>query len=72
MNKKQPCFHYSECVSCSICVQSCPLSCLSLSRKGKQGKYRNVFPEMMKKDICIGCGTCAASCPMKCITMTEG
>lgn len=69
MNRKFPQFDDSSCLSCSICVQACPLSCLKLSKAGKQGKYRNLFPELIKKAECIGCGICAGACPMSCIAL---
>ena len=68
--KKHPVFDYKLCVSCSICAQACPLSCLTLSRTGKQGKYRNVFPALTGAG-CIGCGLCAKACPMEVIRMQE-
>ena len=52
--KKIPSFHYENCVSCSICVQACPAGALDLTRKGKSGRYRNLFPELVN-DSCIGC-----------------
>lgn len=70
MKKKNPVFNYSLCINCGICVQACPVSCLQLSQYGKQGKYRNVFPQQVK-DTCIGCGMCANACPMGCIEMKE-
>ena len=63
--KKTPDFHYENCVSCSICVQACPVGALDLTRKGKSGRYRNLFPELVNDS----CGLCAKSCPMECITM---
>ena len=66
--KKTPDFHYENCVSCSICVQACPVGALDLTRKEKSGSYRNLFPELVNKS-CIGCGLCAKSCPMECIRM---
>lgn len=70
MIKKRPVFDYSDCISCGICVQACPFSCLRLSFEGKQGKYKNVFPERISEK-CTGCGMCASSCPMDCIGMKE-
>lgn len=70
MMKKHPEFHYSLCVSCGICVQTCPISCLDMTREGKQGKYKNVFPELASDD-CTGCGLCEKSCPMEVISMRE-
>lgn len=66
--KKTPEFRYENCVSCSICVQACPAGALDLTKKGKSGRYRNLFPELTK-DKCISCGLCAKSCPMDCILM---
>ena len=66
--KKIPSFHYENCVSCSICVQACPAGALDLTRKGKSGRYRNLFPELVN-DSCIGCALCVKSCPMDCINM---
>ena len=68
--KKQPVFDTLNCVSCRICAQACPVSALSMSREGKSGKYRNVFPELTG-ERCIGCGQCANSCPMGIIRMEE-
>lgn len=70
MLKKQPSFDFSKCTSCRICMQVCPVSCISMSLHGKQGKYKNVFPEA-DLTTCIGCGQCAAACPFGCITMKE-
>ena len=66
--KKIPSFHYKNCVSCSICVQTCPVGALDLTRPGKSGRYRNLFPELAN-DRCIGCALCAKSCPMECVNM---
>lgn len=66
--KKITSFHYENCVSCSICVQACPTGALDLTRQGKSGRYRNLFPELVN-DRCIGCALCARNCPMDCINM---
>ena len=68
--KMIPEFDYLNCVSCGICAQACPVSALGMTKEGKSGKYRNVFPELVN-DRCIGCGTCARSCPMEAIEMKE-
>ena len=70
MTKKKPVFDYLLCVSCGICAQACPVSALGMMKEGKSGKYRNLFPELVK-DNCIGCGRCADSCPMDVIRMEE-
>lgn len=66
MVKKTVVFDLQNCLSCSICVQACPVSALSLTKKGKSGKYSNLFPEVVAKK-CLGCGICIKNCPMDCI-----
>lgn len=70
MAKKIPVFTYDDCVNCRMCVQACPFSCLSMTREGLNGKYKNLFPEMTSSG-CIGCAMCERSCPMGCISMVE-
>ena len=70
MSAKLPVFDYLNCVSCGICAQACPISVLGMKKEGRSGKYRNVFPELVRAG-CIGCGTCARSCPMDVIHMVE-
>ncbi|MGI6072222.1 MAG: 4Fe-4S binding protein [Lachnospiraceae bacterium] len=69
--KPKPIFDYENCVSCGVCAQSCPLSCIELSLMRKQGKYTNLFPEISDIDKCISCSMCANDCPMGCIEMGE-
>ena len=61
-------FDLKNCLSCSICVQACPVSALSLTKEGKSGKYPNLFPEL-RAEACIGCGSCVKCCPMDCISL---
>ena len=68
--KKRPVFDYLHCVSCGICAQACPVSALGMQKEGKSGKYRNIFPELVKT-TCVGCGFCAKACPMDVIVMKE-
>ncbi len=70
MRERRPVFAYRSCVSCGICAQACPVSVLGMCREGKAGKYRNVFPELVKPG-CLGCGQCARACPMDAIRMEE-
>lgn len=66
--RKNVILELKNCLSCSICVQACPVSALSLTKAGKSGKYSNLFPEL-NPEVCIGCGLCAKSCPMDCICL---
>ena len=70
MAKKSVVFELKNCLSCSICVQACPVSALSLTLEGKSGKYSNLFPEL-SPGACIGCGSCVKGCPMDCITLVD-
>lgn len=71
MAKKHPVFLYKSCISCGICAQACPVSCLAMTRVLKQGKYTKPCPEMAEEG-CTGCSLCSKSCPMDAITMAEG
>lgn len=70
MARKHPSFSYESCVSCGICAQACPVSCLAMTNIRKQGKYKKPCPEMAE-DTCTGCGICAKACPMDVIMMVE-
>lgn len=70
MSTKLPVFDYISCVSCGICAQACPVSVIGMKKEGRSGKYRNVFPELVKAG-CIGCAACARACPMDMIRMEE-
>lgn len=70
MARKHPVFSYEVCVSCGICAQACPVSCLAMTNVRKQGKYKKPCPEMAEES-CIGCGLCAKACPMDAIQMVE-
>lgn len=48
-----------ECIGCSACASSCPVSCISQKDNGQ-------FE--INPDECIDCGTCAAGCPVSCIS----
>lgn len=70
MIRKEPVFVYGACVSCGICAQACPVSCLAMTNVRKQGKYKKPCPEMAGHG-CTGCGICAKACPMEAIQMME-
>ena len=69
MAKVNPNFLFDQCISCSICVQACPVSCIDLNVNGVD-KFNNLYPQV--DDIkCIGCSLCAKNCPMDAIVMEE-
>lgn len=69
MAKKNPRFIFDQCISCSICVQACPVSCIELSVNGVD-KFNNLYPKV-DEFVCIGCAICAKDCPMEAIVMED-
>jgi len=68
--KQLPVFDFEPCVSCSICVQACPMSCIELSVSGVDA-LRNLYPKA-DASVCTGCGICETVCPVDAIEMKEG
>lgn len=66
-----PSIHYKNCISCSMCIQVCPVSALTLTHRGRTTKYRNLYPELSDYEGCIGCKQCVSACPMDCIAMAS-
>jgi len=63
----KPVFDKEVCVSCNMCIQVCPVSCLSLSESNTKGLHR--IPYMENPALCIACGFCAEDCPVDAIRM---
>lgn len=58
----------TACIGCTVCVQSCPTSCLGLTAPG--GSRESVRKAVLvSPKACIGCGFCAADCPVGAIEM---
>jgi formate hydrogenlyase subunit 6/NADH:ubiquinone oxidoreductase subunit I len=55
----------SICISCDLCIDICPTSCLDL--KGEKGKEPHKFS--LNLSDCIYCGYCEIVCPEKAIKM---
>ena len=68
--KKIPKFSIKKCNSCVICVDTCPVDCLSMSVI-TDGIPNHKYPILPNEDRCIGCGSCAEDCPMDAITMVQ-
>ena len=64
----KPQFDKKTCMSCRICIDSCPVHCLDLSLAGNHGDPHG-RPYMANEKACIGCGFCAKECPVEAITM---
>lgn len=67
--RKKPVFDYKLCVSCGICAQACPVSCIELCESG-EGRDKNLYPKLIAD--CLGCGTCQRSCPLGAVAMEGG
>ena len=68
-NKKLPVFDFGLCVSCGVCEQACPVSCIDLSVSGVDAQ-RNLYPQVRAED-CLGCSICLNSCPVEAIRLEE-
>ena len=56
------------CISCNICIDACPVRCLSKT-VAKDPASKAVFPELSRERDCIACGLCAEDCPVGAIAM---
>jgi aldehyde:ferredoxin oxidoreductase len=65
---KKPQINKKLCVSCSVCILECPVSCLSKQRA--PGKDPHPYPQLLDPEKCIGCCFCEESCPVEAISMT--
>ena len=63
----KPILDKEACISCNMCIQICPVSCLSLSEASAKGLHR--YPHMEDPALCIACGFCAEDCPVDAIGM---
>lgn len=53
-----------ECISCGMCVRSCPPGCLAVSKA--DGTWT------INRFDCIACGYCVLKCPKKCLHLVPG
>jgi Pyruvate/2-oxoacid:ferredoxin oxidoreductase delta subunit len=66
----KPRVQIKTCMSCTICLDACPVNCLSLS-EAKDKKNPHGFPYLKEEKACIGCGFCALECPVEAISMVS-
>lgn len=62
-----PVFDKNICTSCVICVDACPIGCITMGRP--EGKNPNAFPELINAKVCLSCGFCMNECPVDAISM---
>ncbi len=65
---KKPSISVKKCMSCTICIETCPVNCLALS-PAKDPKSPHGYPYLKDAKSCIGCGFCALECPVDAISM---
>jgi ferredoxin len=58
-----------SCMSCTICLDACPVGCLAQERTGDAGDF-HARPYLKDAKACIGCGFCALECPVDAIVMS--
>lgn len=66
--KEMPRINIKKCNSCVVCIDSCPVDCLSMS-VAPEGLKKHKYPALLNADMCIGCGNCATDCPVDAIEM---
>ena len=65
---KRPVFDHDRCMSCTICVETCPVNCLALSQQ--RGPYDpHMYPFLKDEKACISCGFCSMECPVGSVFM---
>lgn len=69
MKKKRevPWIDEETCAGCSVCVENCPMDCISIEPPKFHGDIRTIARIDTKR--CIGCGICAKACPIRAVKM---
>ncbi len=65
-----PLFDHKQCMSCIMCIDICPVDCISQATKGST-KNTHRYPFLVRDGLCIGCGSCADDCPVEAIMMIK-
>ena len=60
----------AKCILCQLCVQSCPVSCITIESEGR-GKDGLVKGYQVDYTKCLFCNLCAEVCPTQCVWLTE-
>lgn len=62
LSKKLAAVDRSICVSCGVCMNTCPLEAMMI--------YKGCYADVIREK-CVGCGKCAKACPAGCIEIRE-
>jgi alcohol dehydrogenase len=63
----KPFFDKKICNGCAVCVDVCPVDCISLGLPSMDDPH--AYPEVTDPKACIACGFCAEECPVDAIEM---
>lgn len=64
---KNPVFNLKTCMACGICVDTCPVGCITLQPATKKNK--TAYPGLINATVCLSCGFCVQECPVEAITL---
>ena len=59
---KKPYIDRERCVGCSLCVENCPVDCLTIEDPDFHGDI-NTAAVLTLPEKCIGCKICEKACP---------
>ena len=65
---RKPVFTHERCMSCTICVEACPVNCLALSQQ-RGPSDPHTYPFLKDEKACTGCGFCSIECPVGSVRM---
>lgn len=68
--RSTPVFNRKTCMSCRICVDACPVSCIDTEPTGTKNDPHG-YPFVTDEAACISCGQCAEACPVEAAVMTD-
>ena len=61
----------SICTSCSICVDTCPFTCLDISQPVDFPRDLTCNAYLKDEKACVGCNMCADACPQEAIYLAR-
>ena len=65
---EKPRLQKEKCISCWICVETCPVNCLGWTFTRDTEDTRG-YPYLKEDRLCIACGFCADDCPTDAMEM---